>query len=201
MQSKEFSNLKWPHIGTILAGGQSKRMGKPKESILLWDNKPMIEHVIQVLGVVCEKIVIVGKCEGYDSDITLLEDTIPTLGPVGGLETLLSSGIDTEYLVVACDQPLLTIELLQKLIKSTPSSNIRLFTFEGFKNINPFPGIYPSFLLSHIKYSIRKGLTAMHEMIQSCPNVTWIPINQREAALLKNINTLKDLKELNVGKK
>lgn len=195
------NNLKWPHIGTILAGGQSKRMGEPKESILLWDNKSMIEHVIQVLEVICEKIVIVGKCEGYDSDITLLEDTVPKLGPVGGLETLLSSGIDTEYLVVACDQPLLTVELLQKLIKSTPSSNIRLFAFEGFKDINPFPGIYPSSLLSHVTNSIQKGLTAMHEMIQSCPNITWIPINQSEATLLRNINTPKDLKELNVGKK
>src|SRR3989338_1209190 len=105
MQSKDVNNLKWPHIGTILAGGQSKRIP---------DHKP-------------------------DS------------GPLGGIETLLSSNLDTEYLVVACDQPLLTVELLQKLAKSTPSSNIRLFTFESFSDINPFPGIYPSSLLPHIK--------------------------------------------------
>lgn len=205
MQSKELNNLMWPHIGTILAGGQSKRMGEPKEGVLLWDDKPMIDHLINTLSKITREILILGEPKGADiksrKDIKCIPDHKPDSGPLGGMETLLSSNLDTEYLVVACDQPLLTVELLQKLAKSTPSSNIRLFTFEDFNDINPFPGIYPSLLLPHIKHSIQKGLTAMHEMIQSCSDVTWIPINQSEAALLKNINTPKDLKELIQEKK
>ncbi len=205
MQSKEFNNLKWPHIGTILAGGQSKRMGEPKEGVLLWDKKPMIDHLINTLSKITREILILGEPKGIDiksrKDIKCISDHKPGSGPLGGIETLLNSRLGAEYLVVACDQPLLTVELLQKLIKSTPSSNIRLFAFEGFNELNPFPGIYPSSLLPHVKYSIQKGLTAMHEMIQSCPNITWVPINQSEAALLKSINTPEDLKELNTGRK
>ena len=197
MMPKRDIHLKWQHTGAIFAGGQSKRMGSPKEGVLLWDNRPMIEHVIEVLKKVCKKIIIIGKCEGYDSkDITLLQDITLNLGPVGGLKTLLSSGIDTEYLVVACDQPLLTPELLRKLIKSEVSSKLRLFSYSGFTDINPLPGYYSSSLLSHVQDSIKNGFTAMHEMIENYPSVSWVSITQAEALLLKNVNTPHDLEEV-----
>ncbi len=204
MQSNKIDNLKWTHLGVILAGGQSKRMGEPKEGVLLWDGRSMMEHLIDVLSKSCREVLIVGEPKGVNiklrKDIKIVPDHNPGSGPLGGLETILRSGLDSEYLVIACDQPLLTIELVQKLIKSTPSSNVRLFTSESFHTVNPFPGIYPSALLSHVQQSIQKGLTAMHEMIRSYSDVTWIPIDQNEKTFLQNINTPQDLKELNAGK-
>ena len=188
----------WNHTGAILAGGLSKRMGSPKEGVQLWDSRPMIEHVIETLEKVCKEVVIVGKCEGYDDSEKhkIIPDMTPNFGPLGGIKSLLSSNIDNEYIVAACDQPFLTEDLLRLLIKEGLSGKLRLFQTGSNKKINPFPGYFSTSLLQHVKDSIKKGKTAMHEMIESYSNIHWIPIEESKIELLRSINTQHDLKSI-----
>lgn len=194
----ESKELNWPHTGAVLAGGNSSRMGKPKEGILLQDGHKMIEHAISTLSPLCKNVVIIGKCEGYKtSNITVIPDKRPELGPLEGIETLLTSNLDTEYLVVACDQPFLTKDLLLRLVTSKSSSLIRLFGTGNRKDreTNSFPGYYSGKLLSHVQDCIQKNKLAMYTMIKSCKDVEWISISEKERLLLKSINTPCDLEE------
>ena len=142
-------------------------------------------------------MVIVGKCEGYDREKHKnIPDMTPNLGPLGGIESLLSSNIDNEYIVAACDQPFLTEDLLRLLIKEGLSGKLRLFQTGSNKKINPFPGYFSTSLLQHVKDSIKKGKTAMHEMIESYSNIHWIPIEESKIEFLRSINTQHDLKSI-----
>ena len=192
---------KWTHTGAILAGGKSKRMGLPKPDILLTDGRSMLEHVLETLSLVCKQIVIVGEWKKGENEkeenkkgIIQIADYIPGLGPLEGIGTLLSSNLDSEYLIVACDQPFLTTELLLKLVEKS-STSLQLFNFEDDKKIQPFPGYYPVSCLSYIKKSIELGKNAMHEFIRSTP-VNWIQMSKDSEQFVKSINTPEELQSI-----
>lgn len=97
---------KWPHTAGILCGGQSKRMGRPKACIVLPDGMTIIEHVFHALEPLCERVVLAGHGEsvpGSMAHLQRIEDKRQGLGPIGGIEALLDSSIDSEYLTVPCD--------------------------------------------------------------------------------------------------
>jgi molybdopterin-guanine dinucleotide biosynthesis protein A len=92
----------WPHTVAILTGGQSSRMGTPKHEVVLPNGMTMLEVMIEFAKNTAENIVLVGgTLNGYQS----LQDSRHQDGPVAGIEVLLQSDIDTQYLVVGCDMP------------------------------------------------------------------------------------------------
>jgi len=60
-------------FGLILAAGYSSRMGDFKP-LVLYDQKPFIEHIVNKLGAVCNEIVIVKGFNGY-----VLEDSVKAI--------------------------------------------------------------------------------------------------------------------------
>jgi molybdenum cofactor guanylyltransferase len=189
----------WPHTGAILAGGQSTRMGEPKEGVCLWDNRPMIEHVLETLRSVCSQVIIVGECKGFSipegASICKIEDNYPGIGPISGLEALLSSGLDSQYLVTCCDQPLLTTDLLIQLIENEPS-NIRLFSSPSQDKLDPFPGIYPVSVLPVLHDQLKQGQYSMQRFLKNSP-VTFLPLDESDLIKIKSINSKADLALIN----
>ena len=191
------NNLLWSHTAAILAGGESKRMGTPKEGIPLWDSRPMIEHIVNTISIITKKIVIVGECKGYSptKDIKIIPDFEPHRGPLIGLKSLLKSNLDSAYLVIACDQPLITKELLQLLIQEE-SQHIKLFTGEKLEaRIDPFPGYYPTSCLKNLQNMIEIGNSSMQAFLKSS-KIDWIKIPEDQKHLLRSINTPQDLEEV-----
>ena len=184
-------NNKWNHTGAILAGGKSSRMGKPKEGVMLWDGRPMIEHVIDSLKEVCRKVVIVGKCEGYtlqpEDNIEIIPDNIAEKGPLSGLEALLASGIDSEYLVVSCDQPLITSDILVLLTRDRTVIPRFFLTLDQF---NPFPGVYPESWLPKIRHAIENEKLSLCELVKNS-EIFCILIAKNQC--LKSMNSPQDL--------
>src|SRR5262245_11687956 len=102
-----------PCVGAILTGGLSTRMGRDKATLRMPDGRLMMQHVIAALERVCPQVVIVGPTDGLHLAI---HDLRPQCGPLGGIESLLASGIANDYyLICACDAPLVSIDLLKTL--------------------------------------------------------------------------------------
>jgi molybdopterin-guanine dinucleotide biosynthesis protein A len=91
--------------GFILAGGQSRRMGRDKAA-LEWGNSSLLDHMVELLSTVAGRVRVVGRGE--------LPDRIPGKGPLGGILTALEATETAETLVVAVDLPLLTPAFLQE---------------------------------------------------------------------------------------
>jgi len=79
-------------IAGILAGGQSRRMGRPKAGLEHPGGGTLIEHVVRTAGEVAERVVIVGRSFLLPSAVASLpvvDDVKPQSGPLAGLFALL----------------------------------------------------------------------------------------------------------------
>jgi len=194
--SRPTNESTWPHAGAILAGGESRRMGQPKEGVILPDGHPMIAHVISALQAVCRQIVIVGACRGFriPEDVQHLPDLHPGEGPLAGLESLLAGGLDDRYLIAGCDQPLLTPELLRRLTRCE-SNGICLFDTGDERDFLPFPGIYPAALLTRVREALSNGQRSMKRLLERAA-ITCVMLPAEDVPLLRSFNTPADLAEL-----
>ncbi|HET8761041.1 MAG TPA: NTP transferase domain-containing protein, partial [Nitrospiria bacterium] len=156
-------------IGAILAGGHSRRMGRPKEGVVLWDGRPMIEHVVEAMQAVCPQVVIVGSCRGWTPEppIIRLDDRQADLGPLGGIDTLLASGLANGYLVAGCDQPLLTPPML-RLLLNPPDPGVPCFLrAESGAELDPFPGYFPASWVSVARAALERGRRGLRDAVRS----------------------------------
>src|SRR5574342_801833 len=90
--------------GFILAGGQSRRMGRDKAT-LKWGTDSLLNHMVQLLSTVVGAVRIIGRDD--------LPDRIPGKGPLGGILTALETTDREANLVLAVDLPLLTPAFLK----------------------------------------------------------------------------------------
>jgi len=100
--------------GIILAGGASRRMGQDKAFLQVGDEL-LIDRVLKAVRAVADDIVIVTnspeKYAGYPA--RLVRDAYPGTGALGGIYTGLLAAEHSCGIVVACDMPFLSVELLQ----------------------------------------------------------------------------------------
>ena len=90
--------------GFILAGGQSRRMGRDKSQLILND-KTFTEQISDTLHQITDSILVVRA----ESDI------YPNWGALGGLHAALAACKREWAIVVACDLPFVTAQLLNYL--------------------------------------------------------------------------------------
>jgi molybdopterin-guanine dinucleotide biosynthesis protein A len=182
----------WLHTGAILAGGESRRMGSPKEGVRLWDGRPMLEHVSDALAGLCARLIVVGECRGYHlpDEVTRLPDLHPGSGPLAGIEALLASGLDEAYLVAACDQPFLTSDLLRGLLRGDPSRPC-FFLGEGGR-VHPLPAYLPSSWLPAVSQAVHAGRLSVRTLIAES-EVCWAPLTAQAEACLASVNSRAEL--------
>jgi molybdenum cofactor guanylyltransferase len=178
--------------GAVLAGGESRRMGSPKEGVRLWDGRPMIEHVMSALSAVCSRLVVVGECRGYrlPSGVEPLADLHPGAGPLAGIEAVLASGLDEAYLVAACDQPFLTPELLRGLLAADPARPCFFLGEDGATH--PLPAYLPSSWLPAVSRAVRGERLSVRKLIAES-DVCWAPADARTEASLGSVNSRAEL--------
>jgi molybdopterin-guanine dinucleotide biosynthesis protein A len=99
--------------GFVLAGGRSSRRGRDKALIPCGDHT-LIGHIARVVERACGSVVLVGCPERYRAlPYPAIEDALPEQGPLGGIQAALCASSAEWNLVVACDMPLITVELLE----------------------------------------------------------------------------------------
>jgi molybdenum cofactor guanylyltransferase len=113
-----FMNEPQPAVSAIvLAGGQSRRMGRDK-ALIDYQGRPIIAHVIDTLRALSNDLVVVSN----RSDLyglfgaRVVPDYDPPCGPLGGIAAGLQAARHPLAVVVACDMPFLNVALLRWLI-------------------------------------------------------------------------------------
>ncbi len=141
----------------ILVGGRSRRMGENKALIRLDPHGPsVIETVVQRLGAVTGDIVLVGSTP---EDIAFLglhhiSDQTPGIGALGGIQAALGATASPHILIVACDMPFLSVNLLQHMA-ALPRDYDALVPM--LDRPQPLHAIYARNCLPHIDRSIHSG--------------------------------------------
>ena len=103
--------------GFVLAGGESRRMGLPKQGLVL-NGETMLERQIHLLQGVCRNVSVVGPpVELAPSELPFIPDLLQGRGPLGGIHAALSASRAEFNLIVACDLPSLQTRFLQHLAR------------------------------------------------------------------------------------
>ena len=115
--------------GIVLAGGQSRRLGRDK-AVELLGGQPMIRRVLErVAGLTSENIVVVAD-EARGTTLPLLEDTMvavdvhPGMGSLGGIFSGLAAAGNEWAIVAACDMPFLNADLLGYLLSLREGADV-----------------------------------------------------------------------------
>lgn len=181
--------------GIILAGGKSSRMEQDKGLVDL-NGKPMIQYIIDVLKPVTSNIIIIANNDEYKSfGYPVYKDIIKEKGPVGGIYTALNQSKTEKNLILSCDTPFVTKELLLHLIEQSNDYDIIVPNYQG--KTHPLIGIYSKSIQPVFKHSLDKNLLKLSLVIeQTNYKLLNLDAKQFKASIFKNINTLNDLKNI-----
>jgi molybdopterin-guanine dinucleotide biosynthesis protein A len=111
--------------GALLAGGQSRRMGRDK-AMLQWRGRTWAALMADTLaGAGCDPVVQIGGSPA--TGVRCVPDRYPGEGPLGGVLTALDALEGRFVAVVACDLPLLTsitVERLRRCLDDGPGLHV-----------------------------------------------------------------------------
>lgn len=183
--------------GIILAGGKSSRMGTDK-GLLFFDEKMFIQHIIDSITPLVSEICIVSSNPEYDQfGHNRVEDIIKNSGPIGGIHAGLSSS-ETEYsLILSCDVPLVTSELLKKLL-TKENIEFDIVQFETNGNTIPLIALFKKQCRKKCQELLDQGEKRLRKLVSELHTRT-ISLPKEEHILVSNINTMKDLNEIKNG--
>ncbi|CAN5496141.1 molybdenum cofactor guanylyltransferase MobA [soil metagenome] len=176
--------------GCILAGGKSSRMGTPKEGVLMPDGRAMIEHAAAALRPLVDVLLVVGNSAGFDPaqiGATRIDDLRSDCGPLAAIEAALNSGIGEHYLIVTCDQPRLTTDLLRLFT----SPNV-IGKATALRDLGPFPCHLSATLGAEVTRALDKGERSPRRFLQLC-GARWITAYPGAEALVASVNTPDEL--------
>ena len=175
----------------ILAGGKSSRMGSDK-GLLHVNEKPMVKHVLDVTSQFdFETIIIANNTEYENFGVPVYKDIYKELGPLGGIHSAFENTKTDYILVLSCDTPFVTKELLSKIIESVNHYDIIIPKHSS--KTHPLIGIYSRITLNILVQSLEdKELKVMNFIDKFNSNI--IDITQLVASdKLENINSQEDL--------
>lgn len=181
----------------ILCGGKSSRMQSEK-GLVLFQEKPFIEHIIKAILPITEQIKLITASKEYDYlEYEKMPDIVSDKGPLGGIYTALSNSKTEFNLILSCDIPLISTELLKELIsKHTEEAGITIFASES--RLHPLIGIYSKKILPVIKKAIETDELKMMDLLAKVPHQI-INIDESENFPLTNINSADELNDLNIN--
>jgi molybdopterin-guanine dinucleotide biosynthesis protein A len=185
--------------GIILAGGQSRRMGRHKPFIRA-GGIPLFERVYRVLHQIFSNITVVTNDpeEFRFYDVRILCDLIPNGGSLGGLYTGLMDAQSDQVFCFASDMPFLNPGLIRYMMgKSHQGDVIIPRTSEG---VQPLHAIYAKTCLAPIENLMSRGNLKIIDFFQE---VTVSYILEKEIlrydpmlTCFLNVNTDEDLQHV-----
>lgn len=173
--------------GFVLAGGHSSRMGRDK-ALLPWKGGTLLDHVAETVEAAVGNVTVVGRTS---TRFPCLLDDLPEHGPLGGLATVL--GCHPGWiLLVACDMPNLTPDLIEGLADTARQSLADAVVCEAGGRLHPLCAAYHHRLLPAAEAAVRNNSLKMHDFLSTIRVQRWAVA---EPDLLANVNTPEQFKE------
>jgi molybdenum cofactor guanylyltransferase len=178
---------------SILCGGKSSRM-KSEKGLVLYQRKPFIEHIIQAVLPITNKIQLITNSEDYDYLAhKKVKDKVSDKGPIGGIYSALLSSETHLNLILSCDIPLITTEVILELIQNK-NKNSAISVCRTANRTHPLIGIYSKNILPQLLASIETNNLKMMDLLSKTKH-QCIESNHAHTCF-KNINTIAELEEL-----
>lgn len=156
-------------IGAVLAGGRGRRMGGDKASLEV-GGRTLVRRAVDALAQAGLEAVLVLRADqavpaeaGSDP---VLRDQVADAGPLAGLHAVLDWLTEDWTLVVACDQPFLTPELLRGLTEQ-PRERADAVVGRTLERREPLPGLYRRTCLPVVERMLARGDRDLKALLNS----------------------------------
>jgi len=182
--------------GIILAGGNSRRMGRDK-AFLPWGNTTLIEYVIERLRPVTDELIVAVKDARPFRHLKamVVEDCVPDAHALGGLYTGLRAARYDLCFVCACDAPFLNVQLIHFLVGQ--ANGYDLVIPKTRRGLEPLHAVYAKSALGVIEEQLKNQQWDLKVLVQRlCSNVITPELIHRfdsEELSFFNVNTPQDL--------
>ncbi|MDX2411167.1 MAG: NTP transferase domain-containing protein [Woeseiaceae bacterium] len=180
--------------GLVLAGGESRRMGRDK-ALLVRDGHSQLAHIAALLEGITERVYVSSRQEQQDdperSRFENIVDRYEGIGPIAGILSAMDAHPDANWLVVACDLPNIDEATLSFLIDN---SNIKQ-PFTAFKSNydglpEPLCALYRRGSDAIVRRFVEDGIVCPRKILIRSDTLL---LEQPNPVALDNINTPDDL--------
>ena len=194
----------------VLCGGQSKRMGQDKGSMII-QNKPMIKHILSSLNhQINEAIIVLNNQDritkyrefinpdDYSYNITFIEDEIKNKGPLSGIMTGLKH-INSQYaLVLPCDSPYVSKNYIQTIFSEIEENYQAIVPYHDennkLKTSEPLHSIYNKNVIPKIEKLVSEDVLHIKGLIEKIDAKFVLIDNKKiEKKEFRNLNRPEDI--------
>lgn len=195
-------------VGAVLAGGESRRMGRDKALLRLTDGSTLLERTIATLRAAgLDEIVLsvstarrgraLQDAVPAARGLRLATDATPGRGPLGGLHAALRAHPYRYVLLVACDMPRLDAAALGALIAEPRDADALVPRLAGWAQT--LHALYGPACLPPAERLLAEGHLAMRDLL-AAPGLrvrfldeTWLARAGAATTAFSNLNTPGDL--------
>lgn len=172
----------------ILAGGRARRMDGVNKGTLVVGRTAIIDRQLATLGDIAGDIFVVGPSHvsWTSRGLRVIPDEIPNAGPLGGIYTAIVRSPCDRTLVVACDMPFLSSELLRQLAAVKDADLVIPRHARGYE---PLCAIYSRACAGDIRDRLARGLNEASRLPDGL-RVTEIDVENERVFV--NVNTPHD---------
>ena len=182
----------------VLAGGESRRMGRDKATLPLpgepGEATTLVQHVVGVVGQRCEPVFVVAA-PGQPLptlQVPVIRDELRGLGPLPatgrGLRAAAEAGARFAF-VCAVDMPYLTVELIDDLARRAAETNAEVvLPWDGRSHY--LAAVYRTELAERVDALIAAGERKMNALIEASDAQQIVTSDSRP---LTNVNSAADL--------
>lgn len=194
----------------ILCGGQSRRMGRDKGSLVIKD-KPMIKHILSTLNHHINEVVIVlndgdriGKYsefidpQDYSYTLKLVEDKIKNKGPLPGIMTGLGEIKSSYALVLPCDSPYVSQNYINTIFDEIDENFEAIVPYhdadDKLKTSEPLHSIYNKDIIPKIEKQVNEDILHIKGLIAKLDTKYILIDNKKiEKKEFRNLNRPEDI--------
>jgi len=174
--------------GFILTGGRSSRMGSDK-ALFPWHGITVVEHLARLVTSAAGSSTLVGHPERYSHlGLPSLSDLRPECGPLSGLEAALAVTSADWNLILSCDVPELTAELIESLFDRAiiTSGNVTLIR-DAAGALQPLCAVYHRRCLAPVRAALDRNELRLLDVVHQLEPVFFDTSHR-----VQNINTPED---------
>jgi molybdopterin-guanine dinucleotide biosynthesis protein A len=180
----------------VLAGGRSRRMGRPKPWIEVGDTV-LLRYVVERLAPTFSEVMVsFSEPEQMEQLVPyrVVFDRKPNAGPLAGLEAGLLSAHNDVLFAVACDMPYVTQAAAEVAVAAARTCDAAIPRHDGL--FEPVCGAYRKSALPVISGALDAGNLVAHDAVQNL-DVTWL--ESLDAAQFDSLNTPADVERFHAA--
>lgn len=191
--------------GLILAGGEGRRMSGRDKGLISLADKPLVEYAIECLMPLVDDLAIScnrNKALYADYQLPCISDDTRHIemsfaGPMAGLTVGLKQARHDWLLVMPCDTPLMTKEVMMQLIRAMGGSVEKgiqaiIFSYDG---LQPLHGLYHRSMLPIFENCLAENKNALQRLLRSMDSIKIIEAQNAEFSF-NNANDLEELQTI-----